>query len=1097
MPLPTPNFALRARASRGFALLITIVLVAFLVLILVGLASFTRVETQVATNSRDLATARQNALLGLNIALGQLQRHAGPDQRVTARADLVAGRANPLYTGVWNTTTPGNLDPEAPAVWLVSGNEDPANSLAVNPATDLASDPDTVTLVGAAAAGPENTSGDSNHVRVRRQIITANIVPGITGPQTVGAYAYWVGDEGVKARLNLHAPGLASNATDEQGAFAFASAPRSGVELIERGPAPAPGAVTAAWGEALFPYSTVTIDGLLAREQIPLYASSGSEAAARDAARARIHDITTASASVLADTAAGGLKTDLARVLESSSVGPADADYLYAPQGPVGALPHQRPPTWARLRHWWQNPVSPDGGFLEPSLPDPATGIPSISPVVVWTELGFSFFYEETGLPATPYRLRVQGFPSVVLWNPYNATLRGGAYQLGIGSLLCNDQGAFRIETDDNTFVRLFTLWSLRFSNSVYDNNPIYIRFNVNVPDLLPGQALVFSPSASGTLYSNSPENIELNPGLTGNYFILNRTYDVPAGTNPPFRSIAFASYTNNGAGSRPGFGAEQQVYLRRSGIPGPGQPNVGTVPDQTYQYVNRLGMGQDNLYGPGGPIYPVPLGPDPLPRARLLSFARLGDFHPFFGQRWIANSNLLAHYHGRLGNGSAGSAADEGADPLRNAGFYSGSDPATELDTTPDDEVSVGRNFALTATGEAVRLILREPRPPEPGLVQSIAHLQHAPLGDSSLAPTYAIGNSLQDYRIQRTNTSVVGSPVVGVNHDASYLLNRALWDDYFFSTVPAGLTPTQLASPAFRLPNARLRPYAPSGALPAAAHLLAHDRVAAHLMLQGGFNINSTSEQAWRAVLAAAHGLDYDPETGAVPATPEPLDNPFSRFHRPRADSGTPWSGYRELTQAQLASLAANIVAEVRARGPFKSLADFVNRRLDSGPSGLAGPIQAAINASDLSPTAAHRINNLAPTNSDPSGTHLSASGYDRDAFRGKPGSEAAPVSSRNAFIPGHLTQADVLSRIGSAITARSDTFVIRVYGETRNPAIDPDEPTARAWAEALVQRLPAYVDDAATPPEALPAPGSDNERFGRRFAVIGFRWLSPDDL
>src|SRR5690606_37451021 len=82
-PAITPN------RQRGFALLITITLVAFLVLILVGLATLTRVETQVAANSQLQTQARQNALMALNIALGQLQKHTGPDQRVTARADII------------------------------------------------------------------------------------------------------------------------------------------------------------------------------------------------------------------------------------------------------------------------------------------------------------------------------------------------------------------------------------------------------------------------------------------------------------------------------------------------------------------------------------------------------------------------------------------------------------------------------------------------------------------------------------------------------------------------------------------------------------------------------------------------------------------------------------------------------------------------------------------------------------------------------------------------------------------------------------------------------------------------------------------------
>lgn len=154
---------------RGFALLITIVLVAFLVLTFIGLASLTRVETQIVANANAMAGARQSALMALNIALGQLQSAAGPDQRVTGTADLAAadfGRrlaagsppsstvgptkywdstdsdnglalvraGTRAWTGVW-----GNLDSSAPVAgngnayertprpallnWLVSGNE--------------------------------------------------------------------------------------------------------------------------------------------------------------------------------------------------------------------------------------------------------------------------------------------------------------------------------------------------------------------------------------------------------------------------------------------------------------------------------------------------------------------------------------------------------------------------------------------------------------------------------------------------------------------------------------------------------------------------------------------------------------------------------------------------------------------------------------------------------------------------------------------------------------------------------------------------------------------------------------------------------------
>src|SRR5471032_2977742 len=63
----------------GFALILTITLLSFLVVLVLALTVFARVETQVAINQQRQAQARQNAVLGLTLALGQLQRYAGPD----------------------------------------------------------------------------------------------------------------------------------------------------------------------------------------------------------------------------------------------------------------------------------------------------------------------------------------------------------------------------------------------------------------------------------------------------------------------------------------------------------------------------------------------------------------------------------------------------------------------------------------------------------------------------------------------------------------------------------------------------------------------------------------------------------------------------------------------------------------------------------------------------------------------------------------------------------------------------------------------------------------------------------------------------------
>jgi hypothetical protein len=63
--------------------------------------------------------------------------------------------------------------------------------------------------------------------------------------------------------------------------------------------------------------------------------------------------------------------------------------------------------------------------------------------------------------------------------------------------------------------------------------------------------------------------------------------------------------------------------------------------------------------------------------------------------------------------------------------------------------------------------------------------------------------------------------------------------------------------------------------------------------------------------------------------------------------------------------------------------------------------------------------------------------------------------------------------------------------------NPATGVTTPAARAWCEAIVQRLPDYVDS-ATDPNAYGAPtAAVNIAMGRRFKIISFRWLSSNEI
>lgn len=115
-------------------------------------------------------------------------------------------------------------------------------------------------------------------------------------------------------------------------------------------------------------------------------------------------------------------------------------------------------------------------------------------------------------------------------------------------------------------------------------------------------------------------------------------------------------------------------------------------------------------------------------------------------------------------------------------------------------------------------------------------------------------------------------------------------------------------------------------------------------------------------------------------------------------------------------------------------------------------------------------------------------------------------AAVGSRFAGTPGYIIQSDLLKPIASTLTVRDDTFRIRAYGESLD---DSGNVRARAWCEAIVQRLPDYLDP-TNPPEMParlqdsggnygdnPALSEQNRMFGRKLNVVGFRWLSKDEI
>ncbi|MEY4940028.1 MAG: hypothetical protein RIQ93_1763, partial [Verrucomicrobiota bacterium] len=390
-------------------------------LLLIGLATYTRIETAVAGNTQRQAQARQNALLGLQVALGQLQRFAGPDQRVTATAAAfpnVAGTAH--YTGVWDSDPAATATPETPLTWLVSGNEvvkagNETDPLAVKPAA--APTGATVELVG------QKTSAVARDVVVPLVDITSAGVPGQAfvagGASTapIGRYGWWVGDQGVKAPVAVpdrieqitYAPYNSAELRSrlrQQIALGASPIDRIGEPVFEpRDPNNAP---------------LVEKDKVFASSQFAFLKDSKNSPIGPLSNRQHFHNWSPNNLAVLANSKLGGLRQDLS--LKPDLLGQAFAawaeysNYTEDPVSPMEPTPipayTEDPKSVLRRRLTIQPPI--------PSSPGPGEITHKIAPVLSALLLNFNLqTTSSTGVHPLQARLRF----IVGAWNPYTSGL--------------------------------------------------------------------------------------------------------------------------------------------------------------------------------------------------------------------------------------------------------------------------------------------------------------------------------------------------------------------------------------------------------------------------------------------------------------------------------------------------------------------------------------------------------------------------------------------------------------------------------------------------------------------------------------------------
>ena len=1254
------------RRQDGFALLITITLLAFLVLLLVSLATLTRVETQVAANSQQLAQARQNALMALNIALGQLQQAAGPDQRVTARADILDPLPvlsttvvkQPLWTGVWKTGNAGldAVNSGTPQRQTSLGSLTPTTAQKVSSATWLVSNPtpttpvDPTSYAGISTGATPNAVdlatkvGPSQNVTVTVPLVDIQAIPaGFTSAQTIGRYGYWVSDEGVKAKVNISDPTAQKTYTGGANLDPVSDLPKNLLHFA------APQSIAA---YKILPSTLATdfraapnVDQVMTPQQLPYLPTVAPTGYVVNKYAA---DVTTYGYGVLADVRNGGLKKDLTAAFEDTGntvgksyakLNPDGTARVYrapvdtvpiilnpaiAPAGTTLALDGLR---WINLFTFYNlykstfpslnmgsggrvtNPRVSVAGSKPSGIGNPAASNRpySISPRGhAWTDTGLGAsngnFSMGTLAPislscrwdvsvaSTPtaggWTLLLNYYPQLTLYNPYAVTISAPLNNFRYGRALAA-AGNFYLETTVGSGAAAKVYFTALNQGTTLQRMLFTTGFD-DTQTLKPGEIRVFglkSPIAGtqssiaiacemkvtaapyGYVSNGYAANLSRSAQLEvltslGNPAAIPATSDVygplpaqTAGTPVSIRLIPAKPNAVN-VTSNTAYGSPLNATINRSGsgdysIPQSlywpslntnGGAVLNSIPTKTGSGGGRYGIsGAPGSIGtgfsgsvPGKPALTANI--DTLGETQVLSiFVRKKGINLTAGQSYSNASFAVPNFSGNSSifnpiNDCYGASYWDELYIGSNATFWPSYPPSTGqlqsrltstgYTTTTWGIASAGALSPPNAFGS--RIILADV-PVQPMLsLGQFMHLQQFYIYNSGNYTSMGfgsmfVGGSIPSAEIPTTQSALDANSTLFMDH--SYLANQALFDSYYFSTVPpSGSAPggttwpaqwtsfnaansgTTLTNPSIPFLNRRLTPIYTNGQAAALADLRDMDKAAANLLLNGAFNVNSTSVDAWRALLSSLSGNDlslWDATTETAHTfTSNQLLNPISRFWS--SNSGilpnSLWSGVRALNDAEITSLATEIVAQVKARGPFLSMADFLNRRLGVNTSYLsrAGALQAAIDHTSLNASIASA--GAGTTSIPTSGPNLPPvppiSGNMKDASS----SGGAPWSS-TIGAPGYLMQQDLVQAFSPVMTARSDTFLIRTYGEVVNPSMATS--AGKAWLEAVIQRLPEYINSTADAAEVYPPTNITNQTFGRRFKVISVRWISSNEI
>lgn len=1181
---------------KGLALVATLSLMMLVVIVAVGLLSLASVSLRASGEQDAINTARANARMAMILALGELQKNAGPDQRITMSAGLTTKTqsSNVSWTGTVNVDKSGSAarnPKDLPVTWLVSGDKpDPATELTDANSPKLASITD--------------KAGTKSDIRAAYQNVSVG--------KRKGRFAWWIGDEGVKARIDMARPEGAQPPARERLARAQSPMEYGIMRIDENWTELAPGGNISKLSLVTTPTAALAAN----RHTIP------SE---------YFNDVTTGGSGLPVNVVDGGMKADLSLIFDrgqrskkystryfgvnvptQKAHNGANIDQFGAPSDPKkfflsdtlsknGSVPVG--PNWGNLWNYatlWQN-VSGQQMPLTGLYPTPWSDLRQrnwlpytnhnagpyqndlqhtnspVAPVIATLQMGFRLKSQPvkaaTANQPALYKAQVEIKPLLGIWNPYNVTIQATPYRF---DWALYPFFRFNYARPDGTDARLTRLWLRREWGAGAGDMPTaekqdggrYFSMETPAVDLNPGEFRLFSVTKQVSLTSQSIQKLEPAWSEKG-AFVVDLTYktknanneivyatrEVPAGYLAWFGDIvlqdtyAKSSNPDDDFNSEfPGFDHEKNAstwftfkaggnVLFRTTDLWNAHPDASTiVPEPVVS--GWKGGAATNTTKEKHPIEKI-AGDDYVPhiatwsvftrtttqmmnraanqrlrgwadtnpRAAVSQPAWDGSTADKSGRKgWHFTSNLMGGAHDPAPRGSIG---DGGNDSPNRGLIGEGGRAEPEPQIWDIARYSGYGGASNTPTGQPNVVVYDVPRGP----LVSLGQFQHAQLSRYNFEPGFVVGNSYANPRIPLNG--IVSSDFNGTTGlniaDTSHEVNRRLWDRFFFSSLAADYVSVSsntldkafdfkaVSSGSKPLPNPRMQFVALPGDTSFDNILTgvgAADRgpemMAARIRIKGAFNVNSTSKNAWKALLSTmgASQLPVVSESGgrwSKLSWNDPKGIRFNRFGHVLADkpyeagnSGDGpefWRGWRNLSEQELDDLATEIVKEVKERGPFRSLAEFVNRNPGGNKAQQTkGCLQAALDRT---------VNAKLPTDvgfpaANPTGDHFSKA-----------------VANENQAVgsASYLMQGDVLQALAPVLQVRSDYFRIRTCGE----ALDASgKVTARVRCEAFVQRVAEFVDAAdpvhSTADEIKAKP---NQLFGRKFRIVSFRWLSDSDI